>query len=226
MADRHPIDRPPEAAAPRPVRRFRYLPVRRRRKLSRWRSRVVGLLKVALPMTAVALIALVALWPELQDEPPPPPAAAAGGGDAARMLSPRYFGVDDRSQPFSIAARSASQAENQSEVIELNQPEAEITLDGGAWLALNADHGRYDRAAQRLVLSGEVTLFRDDGFAARTATAHVDLNDRSAWGDAPVAVHGPSGEIQAEGFRIADEGDTVVFTGRSRLVIRDSEANR
>lgn len=220
VAQEQPIATP--RPTKRPARRFRYVPVRRERRLSRWHSRLVGLLKLVLPAIAIVLIGLVALWPELQDTPAPTlTPELSEDTDASRMLNPRYFGVDQKDQPFSIAAQAASQAAADADVIELAQPEAEITLDSGQALALNAESGRYDRTANHLRLSGDVILQRDDGFEAHTSTAHVDLGTRSAWGDAPITVDGPDGSVVAEGFRIVDEGATVVFTGKSRLVIRN-----
>jgi lipopolysaccharide export system protein LptC len=197
------------------------MPVQRERKLSRWHSRLVGLLKLVLPVTALALLGLVALWPELQDDPQPLPQATPEAAEGtSRMESPRYFGVDSKEQPYSVVARSANQVAGEEDLVDLARPQAEITLDDGRWLALLADDGRFDRAASRLRLTGDVTLYRDDGFEAHTAVAHVDFNAGDAWGDSPVEVHGPRGEILAAGFRIGDGGATLVFTGPTRLRMR------
>jgi|HigsolmetaGSP11D_1036233.scaffolds.fasta_scaffold08729_3 lipopolysaccharide export system protein LptC len=206
-----------------PARRtFRYVPLQRRQRLSRWHSRLVSLLKLILPSVALVLVALVVLWPELQNQvlPVSSTAIVQNENGTIRMINPRYFGVDDNDQPFSVVAQSADQIPGDEDLIDLARPEAELTRTDGTWLALNAETGRYDRRTNRIRLSGDVMLFRDDGFAAETSLAHVDLNQRTAWGDQPIVVHGPTGEIEAEGFRIADEGATIIFTGRSRLLIR------
>lgn len=196
------------------------MPVQRERKLSRWHSRMVGLLKLVLPATALGLLGLVVLWSELQDDPQQPPATPQTAEGISTMDRPRYFGVDSKEQPYSVVARSANQVVGNDDLIELAQPQAEITLDDGRWLALLAADGRYERAASRLLLTGDVTLYRDDGFEAHTALAHVDFTAGDAWGDAPVEVHGPRGEILAEGFRIGDQGATLVFTGPAQLRMR------
>ncbi|HET8728137.1 MAG TPA: LPS export ABC transporter periplasmic protein LptC [Alphaproteobacteria bacterium] len=222
MAEPHPTDRP-GASGGHPRRQFHYVPVQRQRKLNRWHSRFVGLLKFVLPTIAVVLMALVALWPELQRESDAPTVSARmveNQDGTVQMMNPRYFGVDQKEQPFSIVAQSANQLAGNDDIVELAAPDGEITLNSGAGLSLRADTGRYDRAANQLNLSGDVTLLRDDGVEVRTSTAEIDLDSRSAQGDQPIHAQGPTGEVQAEGFRITDGGATVIFTGRSKLTIR------
>ena len=58
-----------------------------------------------------------------------------------------------------------------------------------------------------------------------TERAHVDLANKTAEGHDPVAGHGPSGDITAQGFRILDKGDTIIFTGRSHLLLKAAKPN-
>ena len=61
--------------------------------------------------------------------------------------------------------------------------------------------------------------------AARSETlphaAELDTRTGEAWGAAAVRGQGPIGTIEAGGFRIIDDGDTILFTGRSRLRLED-----
>src|SRR3546814_15114515 len=72
---------------------------------------------------------------------------------------------------------------------------------------------------ERLDLAGSVHLTHDKSFDIRTESATVDLQDGSAAGDSAVTGEGPSGELQAEGFRLRERGQVIVFTGKSRLLI-------
>src|SRR3546814_20149094 len=140
-------------------------------------------------------MSVVVRWSEFEGEAPVPASTAIVQNQdcTVRMLNPRYFGMDEREQPFSIVARSADQAPGNENIVELNRPEAEITLKGGDWLALNADTGRYDRATNRIRLSGEVLLFRADGFSAETSCAHIDPTGAHAGGHAANPGHRPQG---------------------------------
>jgi lipopolysaccharide export system protein LptC len=101
--------------------------------------------------------------------------------------------------------------------MQLEAPKADITLAGGAWVAVTADSGLYDRDAGNLKLTGAVDLFHDAGYQFRTTEATIDLNTGDAEGAKPVQAQGPFGELSAEGFKMIDEGRTVFFEGHAKM---------
>lgn len=191
-------------------------------KASRGYSRFVTSMKFALPVLAVAVIGLVAFWPSpdrpVSDAPLPD---SVGGSETGQMISPRIAGVDAHNRPYSIVGVSAQQRLSGGERVVFNGPQAEMTLSNGAWLALMANQGEIDRDRSELVLSGAVSLFRDDGYAFVTEEVHVDLERTLAWGNSPVEAYGPAGQVEADGFRLDGERNIIVFLGNSRLVLRD-----
>jgi len=50
------------------------------------------------------------------------------------------------------------------------------------------------------------------------------MSKGSAEGDDPIEGHGPFGTIVAEGFRIENQGEVIVFTGKARLLLEPREA--
>ena len=186
-------------------------------------SRFVGLMKVALPVSAAALAVLVVAWPYLsgRDVGFNLTFADVGAGaiDAVHMSNARLFGTDDEGQPFKVTAESAIQDVDDSDTVRFTSPKADILLDNGAWLALTAAHGVLYRARQILVLDGAVELFFDEGYAFRTDRAEIDLRTRITHGDSPVEGHGPLGVLNADGFRFDPQGRTIRFEGRVRLVV-------
>jgi lipopolysaccharide export system protein LptC len=159
----------------------------------------------------------------------------------------KYDGVDSKNRPFSITAEAATQPDNHpsqpadaspaplppatapaaataqpaapkpDSVINLNQVIADMTLTDGAWVALTADTGVYDRNSATVDLNGNVTLFHDTGLQFQTDAATVDLKNDTAEGDQPVEGQRPDGELAAQGFEVLDDGRTVIFTGRAYL---------
>jgi lipopolysaccharide export system protein LptC len=89
-------------------------------------------------------------------------------------------------------------------------------------VTVTAEHGLYDREREYLQLNNGVQLFHDRGFQFETPQAKVDLQAGTAQSDTPVTGHGPEGQIDAQGFRVLDKGGRIIFTGRSKLVIRES----
>ena len=98
-------------------------------------------------------------------------------------------------------------------------PKADITLDDGTWLVLTAKNGVFRQVKKTLDLTGAVNLFHDSGYEFQTSKAKIDLQKGLARGSAPVRGQGPFGELQGEGFRLLNKGKTIVFTGKSKLVI-------
>jgi lipopolysaccharide export system protein LptC len=201
-------------------------PSRRRTPPSRGaltrRRILVAVAKRLLPLAAVGLLATVALWPEFES-------AADRGRVAFRrvtevqpsglhVVEPRYQGLDEQNQPYTVTAGAAVQA-GKEERVQLQDPRADLVLNDGGWVYLEAQAGTYDRPANRLDLAGEVTIHHDDGTQFVTPRAELDIAGGNASGDDPVAAQGPFGTLTSEGFRLYDRGQVVVFTGRARAVL-------
>lgn len=207
-------DRPRKAA-----RRARRLLMRRQGG----HSRTVSMLKVLLPLVALSLVTLVVLWAEL-------PKSDLGfrvgfssvhPDDARnlRMVNARYAGRSKSKQPYLLTAASALQDRPGADTIHLTDPKGDITTKSGAWVALNAPKGEYHQKNQKLDLSGGVSLFHDSGMEFSSPTAHIDLKTSTAEGNDPVTGHGPSADITSQGFKVLDEGNRVIFTGKAHLTL-------
>ena len=182
-------------------------------------SRFVGVTKIVLPVAAICLMAVITAWPALQDDDQPMVEALEKQPALLQVTSPVLVGTDNQDRPYSIVADRASEGAEGEHIVELSRPEGEIATEDGARISLNAEIGRFDRQSNQLHLMGDVRLSRDDGQRFATDEVFVDMKTRSAWGDKPVTGEGPMGEIQSEGFRIEDNGATVIFTGQSRAVL-------
>lgn len=220
--DRH-IDADSEAAAARRSgqRPFKLTvrPGRPIKAVGRRYSRFVGIMKIALPLAALCLMAVIVAWPTLRDQEQPMVEALEKQPDALQVTAPVLVGTDREDRPYSIAADRANQGPEGPHIVELTRPEGEIATPSGTRISLNADLGRFDRDSKQLHLMGDVRLSSDDGHHFATDDAYVDMDTQSAWGDEPVQGEGPAGKIEAEGFRIEDNGATVIFTGQSRAVL-------
>ena len=186
-------------------------------------SRFVQLMKLLLPATAALLIILILVWPYLRTEDLrfrlSFAAVTANNSEDPSMVNPRYLGFDKENQAFSITADLARILADNSTVVELEMPKADITLDDGTWLVLTAQNGVFTQLDKTLTLEGAVNLFHDSGYELQTSKANVDLEKGLAKGDSAIRGQGPFGELHGDGFRLIDKGKTIVFTGKSKLVI-------
>jgi lipopolysaccharide export system protein LptC len=186
-------------------------------------SQTVGLLKILLPAVALSLVALVIVWAQLRNSDP---GFRIGFSlvkpEDARQLSmvnARYAGRNKNKQPYLVTATTAVQETAKADKIRLQSPKGDMTMSGGAWVALSAPEGDYHQSTQILDLRNGVNLFHDSGMEFNTQTARINLKDSTAFGNDPVTGHGPATDIKSKGFRILDSGKRVIFTGKAQLTL-------
>lgn len=184
-------------------------------------DRIVRIARVALPMAAGVLVALLAMAP------------LTNGRDVSFLLdktkvdvapermraqAAEYRGRDDKGQPFSLTARSAVQRSTADQVVRMNGLAARIGLaDGPA--ALTAEQGRYDLTGERVAIDGPVLFSAPDGYKLATSDVTVDMRTRKMESAGPVQGRMPLGAFSADKLS-ADLGERrVVLEGRVRLKI-------
>ena len=141
------------------------------------------------------------------------------------MQNPRYFGMDEQKRNYQVSALSAVQKHQSDDLILLKQPQADIFLKNSSWLALSSKDGVYHRSSEKIELFGGVRIYYDKGFELKTQSMKLDLRTGTAASDTPVSGQGISGEFTAEGFQIRRRGDSIVFSGKSRVILRASGEN-
>jgi lipopolysaccharide export system protein LptC len=140
----------------------------------------------------------------------------------SRMQGAKYHGTDAQGQPFTVTANTADQRSD--DTVALAAPEGDMTMKSGAWLMLRSDSGLYHQKAQILGLTGNVTLYRNDGTILTVPVAAINLRDDSASSAAPVQVQGPFGTLNAaNGFTLADRGTDIMFNGPATLVLTQAQ---
>jgi len=186
-------------------------------------TRFANSMRIALPLLAVAIVVLVVAWPMLMEKPKKFSLSVSNVATTEtgtqQIINARFTGTDAQNRPYSLTADTASLVKNAPDMVDLAFPKADITLRNGAWLALSAETGTFNRKIQVLNLQGAVNLFHDIGYELRTSAADIFMKQGTASGNKPVSGQGPIGTVQSAGFRILDGGKRMLFTGKSRLVL-------
>lgn len=180
-------------------------------------SRTVGLLRWILPLLVLLVLLVLIVWPMLRTQDIAATVTEAIPNLVVENLN--LTGLDANNQPYSLTAARALQAADARNLIDLEKPKGDITLNSGAWLAGRADYGRFDQEHKRLWLGGNVQLFHDGGYQFTTNEAQADLGENLAWGDQPVLIQGAFGEIRGQGFRMLDKGKVMVIKGPARATL-------
>lgn len=209
-----------------PVRMGNMISIRHVRSTTLW-SRFVWLMRGVLPVAALGLFVLLVAWPQFMvpADPKVPigkmegAVGQPGGADALTMVNPRYFGIDLKTRPYSVSADTANQTGTNSGVILLDKPRADTVMKDGAGVLLDAERGVYYNIKQQIDLFGNVNVYQDQGYEMHTDEAHIDLTAGVAEGHKPVQGHGPSMQLEGDGFRLIDNGNTMFLYGNSRVII-------
>lgn len=184
-------------------------------------SRIVRWMKIVLPVAALVLIAAIFLVGReraaIFDAGTAAQIAAMGTG--MRLDNPRFSGVTEAGDPFTVTADWALPDGAMPDRIDLEKPVGELQM-GEQTVRVTAATGELFRADERLRLEGDVELVTSDGYRMRTQGVEVDLETRTA--EAPRRLHaeGPRGSIEADRVRVLrGETDemTVRFEGNVRV---------
>lgn len=176
--------------------------------------------KFLLPLSALGLLAFIALWPEInrsKDNGRLTFSQFAAEVDGAKLTDARYRGVDEQGRPYTITAKTAKQIT--PDRVNLTTPVGDLSMKGGNWLQVQSKDGVYLQHSGNLDLSHEVILYRDDGTTMTTESAAIDLKSGAAAGAEPVHAEGPFGTLDAQGFVLTDSGGAIQFTGPAHLVL-------
>lgn len=218
----------PIAAIPKSFSRPRDLVGPATRLVQARYSRFVGLMKMALPAIAAALLGLIFVWPKVAPRDEAFQLAFANFNpktvDTLSMTKPRYFGTDDKNLPFTVTADTATQVDSQTQAVALENPVTDMTRKDGSGIVVNSDVGFFRQKDGTLDLMGHVDLFQDSGYEMHTDSARIEVGPGNATGDDPTHGHGPVGTIEGEGFRLWERGKTILFTGKSKAVLTMAKA--
>ena len=188
-------------------------------------TRVVGWLKVALPLTALAILSTLFLVARRIDPEAALPYAEVDVEDLAReprMTAPTYAGTTSDGSALTL---SADEARPSSDGAPAEAAALRLNLDtpDGARTDLVAAEARMDPVAREVVLSGGVVVTTSSGYRLETAEMAARLDRTGLESRAPVTATGPAGDIRADRMVLSQDAQTpgayvLVFNGGVRLV--------
>jgi lipopolysaccharide export system protein LptC len=192
------------------------------------RSRMIERLKFTLP--SIALVALLVLigWPQVQkwlyEQQPTLAQSTSISPTNNTATRPEFKSTDEKNQPYTITADHGT--EKSFEEVDLTNPKFEIKLKSGGSVTLTSNSGKLNKATNQMYLKGNVILSHSQGYFLETAHAWIDCNQGNAHGNSHVWGTGPAGSIEAQGFRLSDQGNKVNFLGGTQLFLRSDKGNQ
>ena len=182
---------------------------------------LLPLLKIGLPLAAMALLAALVLLPLAGSRELSFVLAKDKVGMAherMRLAGAVYRGETSDGQAFTIAADNAVQQTSETPIVELTRLAANIALTDGP-ASFTAPSGLYNMSRDVLALAGPVRLLSGAGYTLNSNLVRIDLKARTVSTDRPVSGTLPIGTFRANSMRADIRGRTVVLDGAAHLRI-------
>ena len=188
-------------------------------------SRVVGALKVILPLAALVLLSTLFLLSRGRED--------AGSlrytdSDIAallkepRMTAPTYTGVTRDGSAIRLSADAAIPGATPDAGGRADRPRLLLVAPDGGQTTAEADEARIDPAARTLLLTGAVRIATQDGYRIDSALVVATLDRTRIESPGPVVADSPQGHIDAGTLLLqradARSPEVLVFKGGVKLL--------
>ena len=196
-----------------------------------WHTRLVGWLKIALPLAALAILStlfMVADRIDPEDALPSAEVDVEGLAREPRMTAPSYAGTTSDGASITLTAEEA-RPEASDTPAEARGLRLELDTPDGARTELRAATAVVDEPADRLVLSGGVRVTTSTGYVLDTPEVAARLDRSGLESRGEVRATGPAGEITAGKMTLDQDNQTpgsyvLVFTQGVRLLYQPDGA--
>lgn len=197
---------------------------RKRPRINRRYSSFVRGARLVLPLTALAIVAVVLAWPRMEDNiaPVPKESIIPQSGGRNELISPHFESTTNSQLPYIVTAARAVQSQKDEALVLLEKPVADVTLSGGATLNAKSDNGVYRQDTEILVLDGHAVMQHSSGHNLASDRMNISMKDQLAWSESPVNGEGPSGTIEAKAMNANNVTGVLIFTGPAKLVLTQS----
>lgn len=185
-------------------------------RAARSHSRMVRLLRIAIPVTIVAALIGAFLVSYFN------PARMLKGlpvnldnlvvsGTKITMEKPRLSGFTKDQRAYEFVAEAAAQDLTKPDFVELRKIDAKVQMEDKSTMKMTAATGLYDTKKETLKLEQQILLSSDTGYKGRLTEALVDVRTGNVVSEQPVELEMLQGILNANRMEINDSGDVIRF---------------
>jgi lipopolysaccharide export system protein LptC len=199
-------------------------------RAARRHSRLVRMLRVALPIAVVVVLGIVAVMTyfnplRMLGKLPIDIGNLVISGTKITMEKPRLSGFTRDGRAYEVSAVAAAQDVTKPDIVELHDIRAQVHLKDNGLIAMSAATGIYDTKAETLKLENDILLTSSGGYECRMSEALIDTRRGNVVSQHPVEVKMLQGTLNANRLEVADSGDVVRFGGGVDMVLTLKSAN-
>lgn len=201
-------------------------------RVARRHSRIVRIMRVAIPLLVVAGLAgisLVTYYNPLRmlNKLPIDIGNLVVSGSKVTMEQPRLSGFTKDARAYDFTADAAAQDLTKPDIVELRNIHAKVEMQDKTTMQMTAVTGIYDTKAETLRLERNIVLSSSNGYKGRLSEARVDIRKGTVVSDQPVELELLQGTLNANRLEIVDSGDLVRFHGgvSMMMMLNDAASN-
>lgn len=142
-------------------------------------------------------------------------------GQDLHMTNPIFIGHDSGNRPIEVTAERAVQDVENPDLVHLEKIKGKLQIkpSGKAspgdltQITLAARQGNFNTKSENILLQGNVQLRSNTGYLFAAQEVEVDLQQNEIRSSKPVHGEGELINIDAETFRVWDNGNHILFSG-------------
>ena len=187
-------------------------------RAARRHSRLVRILRIAVPTTVALALVVITLITYLNPlrmlaKLPINIDNLVVSGTKVTMEQPRLSGFTSDARAYELTADTAAQDMTKPDLVELRNIRAKVDMQDKSSIEMTAVTGLYDAKGETLRLDQDIRLNSSTGYQGRLSEALVDIRKGNVISEHPVEVKLLQGTLNANRLNIIDSGDIIRFHG-------------
>ncbi len=192
-------------------------------------SRKIALIKISLLLLAAILGVSLLFLPTLKkDINEIAIDLIIPNGDIEKMSAENttLYVTDAKGRVNNFTAETIKETAAGSKIYDIIKPKVSFPLANGEWINAGSPNGIYNQAQETLQLPRKVELFYSKGFNIDTRNFFYDFKTSSGFSKQPVVGYGFLGHLNSEGMEIHADSHTIVFTGKTTIIIDENSLKK
>lgn len=148
---------------------------------------------------------------------------AIGEGDIEKLNVDKttIYVTDKNNRVNNFFAHNVKETSAGSKLYDLTSPEAIMPTSDKEWINIKSPKGLFNQKKSLLHLTQNIEAFYSQGMNIQTQEAFFDFKRSIAYSKTPVTGDGFLGKIDSQGFKFNADKNTLVFTGKTNMLIHE-----
>ena len=191
-------------------------------------SRLVFLLKIALPSFTALFLGIFVLAPTIENKLKKikisMPTLEVTDKISFYMDEGSFYGQGENDTLFSVDIKNFKE-DKVDDAMLFSEIQGKIFLKDGSWINISTNYGNYKKTKGSFLMQGNIVLNDSDGNEVYTEKADVNLKDMSVFGDEKIRALTNFMDIESDGFYFK-KNEVYRFLGKVKGTIDTSKIEK